>query len=401
LNARCKYYSDIFNDESLGKFKIKSYSYKPLAILFSSFENVLFLDTDNIVVSNLDGLFTSAPFTEYGMVIWPDFWTETVSPTFFDIIDKKIPEQVSRPSAESGQLLISKVLHGDSLLLATYYNIFGHEKYYKLFSQNSHGEGDKDTYHNAAEALRNPYYRVQSFLEQLNDYKKEIREEFLAMVQFHPVDDYNKYALEDSEVKVRRLFLHSNFCRFHVKDLMKRGSNAISDQGAAIRVWADLDTMINLFGYDVEKTVWESAIETAQVFHKDFVPRLEKYFRIMFHNETTHSTKDFWYHAYYQIGSQAARAKIATSVPIVKNSKPPVPVKVISPNTHNGWKIVNLLCDQALNVRNIILKEIDNILLNIESHFSLVLGVIQNILIVVFSVMFFKKTKRTLKSKLK
>ena len=71
LNAKCIALSDTLSDDlsAIGK-----YGYKMIAMMLSSFEDYLYLDADCFPIYNPDVLFTMAPFTTHGLVLWPDFW---------------------------------------------------------------------------------------------------------------------------------------------------------------------------------------------------------------------------------------------------------------------------------------------------------------------------------------
>jgi alpha 1,2-mannosyltransferase len=140
--------------------KLVRFQWKVISIIASSFQNVLFLDADCLPVLNPDTIFDqgSEPFTSAGLITWPDFWTSTTSPLFYKVAgDLVIPPVTSRATSESGMLVFDKARHADTLLLAAYYNYNGPKHYYPLLSQHAAGEGDKETFLQAAlvlEALR-------------------------------------------------------------------------------------------------------------------------------------------------------------------------------------------------------------------------------------------------------
>ena len=76
LNSKCIILSDII-EQSSTRFKIWHYQLKAFAILFSSFENILFLDADDFPIYPPDALFSSEPFISNHLVLWPDYWTPT------------------------------------------------------------------------------------------------------------------------------------------------------------------------------------------------------------------------------------------------------------------------------------------------------------------------------------
>ena len=140
LNARCLVFGEIWTSTSSMR-KLQSYQLKIFALLFSTFEEVLFLDADAFPGFNPDALFISEPFAGAGLVTWPDFWAVTSSATFFEVAKLPFAEISDRASTESGVLMVSKRRHSRTLLLAAYYNYFGPGIYYPLLSQGAQGEG--------------------------------------------------------------------------------------------------------------------------------------------------------------------------------------------------------------------------------------------------------------------
>ncbi|MBO1765046.1 hypothetical protein JQN64_28155, partial [Escherichia coli] len=57
---------------------------------------------------------------------------------------------------------MNKDLHRETLLMMVYYNYYGPDYYYILFSQGSPGAGDKETFTQAAMAVGLPYYQVRT-----------------------------------------------------------------------------------------------------------------------------------------------------------------------------------------------------------------------------------------------
>lgn len=203
MNAACVVIPDKLGSTVMLNWskKLQNYQFKSLALMTSSFQNILLLDSDNIVVKNPDKVFESLLFKKYGMITWPDYWERTISPVFYDIANVKVNElkrvrynrfplnvpatersnlkqsdienvpfhdldgTIPSLSTESGQLFIDKATHGKTLLMALYYNIYGPNLYYKLFSLGEQGEGDKDTFVAAATVAKQKFYQVKSFIK--------------------------------------------------------------------------------------------------------------------------------------------------------------------------------------------------------------------------------------------
>ena len=83
FDVTCRLLSDVFHNATIRQSQaIAGFQYKIFALLFSSFDEVLFLDADVVAIQNPDGLFESAPFREKGMITWPDLWATSVSVSY-------------------------------------------------------------------------------------------------------------------------------------------------------------------------------------------------------------------------------------------------------------------------------------------------------------------------------
>ncbi|CCF58257.1 hypothetical protein KAFR_0E01030 [Kazachstania africana CBS 2517] len=227
-NAKCIFTSNVLSEKLIENFHFNGYQHKSLALLASSFDNILLLDSDNHPIKNLDSIFKAEPFVKNGMVLWPDFWRRTTSPKFYQIagipinkntrvrncIDDLTPLEVYNNeeiniydvpfhdtegtfpdmSSESGQLLINRNRHLKSILLALYYNYNGPAWYYSIFSQGAAGEGDKETFIAGAHFYGLPYYQVKTF-PSVSGYHQPGNSEFrgVAILQHDLVQDYQRY----------------------------------------------------------------------------------------------------------------------------------------------------------------------------------------------------------------
>ena len=128
---------------------------KPLVLLFSRFEEVLFLDADNVALADPEPLFDWPPFKQAGLLLWPDFWPPSAAPDALLVA----PEAAAAlaPSArggggnysdESGQLAVIKESSWRTLTLALFLNLQS-PLYYRLLCSYM-GTGDKETWRFAA-----------------------------------------------------------------------------------------------------------------------------------------------------------------------------------------------------------------------------------------------------------
>lgn len=231
LNARCVLVPDVLGPDIMNRWEFKNYQYKPLALIVSSFEQVLLLDSDNYVLENPDPLVDLDVATTYGMITWPDYWRRLITPHFYDITGVKVNENkrvrynrlplahdklalanlnpegmASVPFhemeglipdllTELGQLFINKALHPRTLLLLLYYNMYGPKLYYRMFSLGQDGEGDKDTFIAAAHVVNEPYYQVKTAIRTMGYTKQDGNFQGVAMGQADPIEDHAKYEL--------------------------------------------------------------------------------------------------------------------------------------------------------------------------------------------------------------
>ncbi|CAF0802782.1 unnamed protein product [Adineta steineri] len=67
--------------------KTGSFAIKPASILHSSFEHVLWLDSDNIAVRDPEYLFDLPHYTRSTAMFWPDFWSTPGKNAIWKILD--------------------------------------------------------------------------------------------------------------------------------------------------------------------------------------------------------------------------------------------------------------------------------------------------------------------------
>lgn len=242
LNGRCKLMTDYIpqsffdtilenakklsegrsdEDPHMDPMMALGYQLKNMAIFISSFERILYLDADNLPIRNPDILFQNKPFTDHHMILWPDLWRRSTSPTFYEITGQSIDPKhrvrnsyakgdgrgmsndykeysfhdtkgtIPEASSETGQFMLNKRVHFKTLMLSMYYNYYGPLFYYPLLSQGAAGEGDKETFIAAAHRLGLPYYQVTEFNREFGPIDKNSKKhEFYGMGQYNPIVDY-------------------------------------------------------------------------------------------------------------------------------------------------------------------------------------------------------------------
>lgn len=90
------------------------YQWKVFTMLFSSFEEIIFLDADDIPIRNPDVIFDSPIYRDNGAILWPDYWKHSGSswlPYVIGTTDEQSDMLQDEQSAESGQVIWNKSWH--------------------------------------------------------------------------------------------------------------------------------------------------------------------------------------------------------------------------------------------------------------------------------------------------
>ncbi|KAF1363620.1 nucleotide-diphospho-sugar transferase [Lizonia empirigonia] len=279
LNATCVILSEVYDKVSHVQ-PLSGYQFKLFAILFSSFQHVLFLDSDAFPAHDPTDLFSTPPYTIHGLIVWPDLFGLTISEHFYHIAAIPYESPSARAATESGIVLLDKAKHRESLLMMVYYNYHGPDFYYPLLCQGSHGAGDKETLIQAAMAVGAPWYQVKTGVAGLG-YFEDGSYRLSGLAQMHPQTDFQykppsrshmhpEDRWQDAEAGTARalsrpprpLFVHQNMHKLDPKRILDMpGSNAKTNAGNNTRLWGAVKGVVNMFGYDVERRVWEVVLE--------------------------------------------------------------------------------------------------------------------------------------------
>jgi alpha 1,2-mannosyltransferase len=293
LNAKCLVMSELW--DSTPKFgTLLKYQYKTFALLFSSFEDVLFLDADAFPAHNPDVLLNVEPYKSTGLVTWPDFWVSTTSHYFYDIAGIPVPPLDSRRSSESGIMIYSKRMQAESLLLATYYNYYGPGLYYPLLSQGAQGEGDKETFLHAAMALEKPFYDVKTPVKVIGQWLNETWET-AGMKQSDPAEDWALTRVSSSagaeenaaahHEDARPLFIHNNLVKLDIAHLFSSIDRWRDENGQLVKLWGSSEDVTRQFGYDVEKVLWEEICAAACQIDEQTCIKVKSHVDVLYAND--------------------------------------------------------------------------------------------------------------------
>jgi hypothetical protein len=148
VHVRLMSTSESWFDRNATRYAIKSH-----AILQSTFEHVLWLDAENIVVHSPNYLFDLPQYTGSSAIFWPDFWFSSKENPIWKILN--LTYRAEDYEQESGEMLINKKLSWKALHLAKHLN--GDKDVMKLVLEG------KDTFHLAWKALNIPFYFIPRY----------------------------------------------------------------------------------------------------------------------------------------------------------------------------------------------------------------------------------------------
>lgn len=244
LNAKCIIMKDLIENSKIHEHNIRINSYifnnfnlikRELSILLSSFENVLYLSPENLMLKKMESsIFEKKFFKDFGLISWGDYEPRFTLPSFYEISDIKIKnikssnyglplndelikeenEKLKKfdnekfnneinyhdllnslpyKQSDASEILINKRQHLKTLLLSLYYNLNGPKIYYILLTGKFDGDhGSKETILAASHVLNNNYYLINTDVES-NGYWYNNEYFGVSMLQFDPIVDYFSY----------------------------------------------------------------------------------------------------------------------------------------------------------------------------------------------------------------
>ncbi|KAK6596937.1 glycosyltransferase family 71 protein [Botrytis cinerea] len=125
----------------------KDFQIKGAAIQQSSFDEILYLDTDSYPLRNPEYLFEGREWRDTGLLLWPDYSKSHPTNPMWRLLGQPCRNEYE---GESGQVMISRTRHQDILWLIEYF-AFHHEEFYGFMG------GDRDSFRAAALLLGKPW----------------------------------------------------------------------------------------------------------------------------------------------------------------------------------------------------------------------------------------------------
>jgi len=137
---------------------LRGWELKPYSILHSRFQEVLFLDADNVPVADPTSLFRSKQYRQSGAIFWPCY--KTLPPEYAIWKICRVPFQ-KEAEFETGQIVVDKSRCWKALNLTMHLNE-NSDFYYP------HTAGDRETFHMAWRMLGQDYAMVSTPIETLD-----------------------------------------------------------------------------------------------------------------------------------------------------------------------------------------------------------------------------------------
>jgi alpha 1,2-mannosyltransferase len=135
--------------EGLSKgYNWKAFHIKGAAIQQSSFNEILYLDTDSYPLRHPDDFFESKWWENTGLLLWPDFTKSHATNPLWRLLGIPCRNEFE---GESGQIFVSRSRHQDLLWLVEYFALH-HDKFYSFMG------GDRDSFCAAALLLGKPWH---------------------------------------------------------------------------------------------------------------------------------------------------------------------------------------------------------------------------------------------------
>ncbi|GEM_PF-1566255 len=139
----------------------KGFQIKPYALLYSSFEEIFYMDVDNIPLQSPLTLFMSEEYKQTGALFWPDLsgMKQTTDDLFevFGVTSQLIRQD---PEFESGQIVLDKRRCWKALLTVCLAN--SDAERFRDFCYR-HTLGDKDTFRLSFQFAGQPYHLIRHF----------------------------------------------------------------------------------------------------------------------------------------------------------------------------------------------------------------------------------------------
>ena len=190
---------------------VRGWPLKPYAMFHSRFAEVLFLDADNVPLSDPEYLFDQPEYRRLGAVFWPDIGNLGQQEKVWALTGVPFRDEWA---FESGQMLVDKTKCAQALAIAVWMNCEHGDFWYQ------HLYGDKDTFHLAWRRLGLEYAMPPYPLGRLPH--TNVQHDFEGRPLFQHRHG-NKWAFDTQVLRIPD-FCHEDRCRGYLEELRQRWS---------------------------------------------------------------------------------------------------------------------------------------------------------------------------------
>ena len=222
------------------KGELGGYAAKTGTLMLSSFREVLFLDSDNVPITNACDLFEDDAYKKTGAMLWPDFWPASAAPELQTITGTN---SLLNSTHETGQMVFDKQRVWKPLMVAAYFNMLGPGLYYKLLTDEV-GEGDKETFPHAFLVEGLPEYTVPH----------DVTSAGAKWEKGGGGEERYGYTMVQRRPSGEALFLHQNHFKttfFNLRDVPREDGRP-----GKLSPYMPGDDFNGAAGYDIELWVW-------------------------------------------------------------------------------------------------------------------------------------------------
>jgi alpha 1,2-mannosyltransferase len=170
---------------------------KILAVYYSSFREILFLDADNNCLRDPTYMFDSPEYKKYGTIFWPDYWKMESQAPIFDTYENNRWTEFCQ---ESGQMLIDKGRCQKALEACLQISLTQIEHLQQLFPVPDN-YGDKDIWMSAWNGTETSFYFIPFPTTSVGKYETN--------------GQYSGNTMGQKDPEGNLLFLHKNIQKWH------------------------------------------------------------------------------------------------------------------------------------------------------------------------------------------
>lgn len=144
--------------------KLGGWECKVFSIMNSPFQEVMFIDGDNVPVRNPEFLFYTPRYKKTGSLFWPDYNKLGRARKIWDICGVEYKKE---SEFESGQMVINKKVCWDALLVCRHLNEYSDFYYEDKRKTKGYIWGDKETFHMAWRMVDREYGMITKKIQKI------------------------------------------------------------------------------------------------------------------------------------------------------------------------------------------------------------------------------------------